>query len=317
MAKMTISGLQTLAKTYVAAAKQAGTWTNSSDNLYKAVDKIGKMVMLDGQFIDKLPELDGEDLPLGKTIEEYFIDLTLPEAYANITTEAGKDKAPALPTVENCSYSYSLGREKIKTTVPYDNVERAARSVEDASNMITKILERLGNSYEMFKFAAKKQLLGNAADKAVTAKLVTTIAKPVDTATSEAFIKQIKQDVETASFPNEGGLNGSLIGAAPELVLYVKKGVMPIVEVDALAGAFNEGRLAIPAKIKVVDDFGTMTNTGVYAILVDPRGIKLHRDYHAIRQSENADGDFINYVDHSEHTGFISKNVFIKAYKAA
>ena len=317
MAKMTISGLQTLAKTYVAAAKQAGTWTNSSDNLYKAVDKIGKMVMIDGQFIDKLPELDGDELPLGKTIEEYFIDLTLPEAYANITTEAGKDKAPALPTVENCSYSYSLGREKIKTTVPYDNVERAARSVEDASNMITKILERLGNSYEMFKFAAKKQLLGNAADKAVTAKLVTTIAKPVDTATSEAFIKQIKQDVETASFPNEGGLNGSLIGAAPELVLYVKKGVMPIVEVDALAGAFNEGRLAIPAKIKVVDDFGTMTNTGVYAILVDPRGIKLHRDYHAIRQSENADGDFINYVDHSEHTGFISKNVFIKAYKAA
>lgn len=317
MAKMTISGLQTLAKTYVAAAKQAGTWTNSSNNLYKAVDKIGKMVMIDGQFIDKLPELDGDELPLGKTIEEYFIDLTLPEAYGAIATEGGKDPAPALPTVENCSYSYSLGREKIKTTVPYDNVERAARSVEDASNMITKILERLGNSYEMFKFAAKKQLLGNAADKAVTAKLVTTIAKPVDTATSEAFIKQIKQDVETASFPNEGGLNGSLIGAAPELVLYVKKGVMPIVEVDALAGAFNEGRLAIPAKIKVVDDFGTMTNTGVYAILVDPRGIKLHRDYHAIRQSENADGDFINYVDHSEHTGFISKNVFIKAYKAA
>ena len=317
MAKMTISGLQTLAKTYVAAAKQAGTWTNSANNLYKAVDKIGKMVMIDGQFIDKLPELDGDELPLGKTIEEYFIDLTLPEAYGTIAAEGAKDTAPALPTVENCSYSYSLGREKIKTTVPYDNVERAARSVEDASNMITKILERLSNSYEMFKFAAKKQLLGNAADKAVTAKLVTTIAQPTNTATAEAFIKQIKQDVETASFPNEGGLNASLIGAAPELVLYVKKGVMPVVEVDALAGAFNEGRLAIPAKIKVVDDFGTMTNTSVYAILVDPRGIKLHRDYHAIRQSENADGDFINYVDHSEHTGFISKNTFIRVYKAA
>ena len=317
MAKMTISGLQTLAKTYVAAAKQAGTWTNSANNLYKAVDKIGKMVMIDGQFIDKLPELDGDELPLGKTIEEYFIDLTLPEAYGTISAEGAKDTAPALPTVENCSYSYSLGREKIKTTVPYDNVERAARSVEDASNMITKILERLSNSYEMFKFAAKKQLLGNAADKAVTAKLVTTIAQPTNTATAEAFIKQVKQDVETASFPNEGGLNASLIGAAPELVLYVKKGVMPVVEVDALAGAFNEGRLAIPAKVKVVDDFGSMTNTGVYAILVDPRGIKLHRDYHAIRQSENADGDFINYVDHSEHTGFISKNTFIRVYKAA
>lgn len=316
MAKMTVSGLKTLAQTYVAAAKQAGTWSASTNNMYGAIDKIGKMVMLDGQFIDKLPELDGEELPLGKTIEEYFIDLTLPEAYSDITTEGAKDVVPALPTVEACSYSYSLGREKIKTTVPYDNVERASRSVEDASNMIAKVLERLGNSYEMFKFAAKKQLLGNAADKAVTANLVETIAVPVDTTTGEAFIKQIKEDVETASFAHEGGLNGSLIGAAPELVLYVKKGVMPSIEVNTLAGAFNKEDLAIPARVKVVDDFGTMTNTGVYAILVDPRGVKLHRDYHAIRQSENADGDFINYVDHSEHTGFISKNVFIKAYKA-
>ena len=125
--------------------------------------------------------------------------------------------------------------EKIKTTVPYDNVERAARTTADASNMIAKVLERLGNSYEMFKFAAKKQLIGNAADKAVTAGLVTTIAIPTNTATGEAFIKQVKEDVETASFPNEGGLNKSLIGAAPSLVLYVKKGVMPSLEVDTLA----------------------------------------------------------------------------------
>ena len=316
MAKMTINGLQTLAQTYVAAAKQAGAWNASTDNMYGAIDKIGKMVMLDGLFIDKLPELDGEELPLGKTIEEYFIDLTLPEAYSNITAEGAKDVVPALPTVEQCSYSYSLGREKIKTTVPYDNVERAARTEGDASNMIAKVLERLGNSYEMFKFASKKQLIGNAADKAVVAGLVQTIAIPTNTATGEAFIKQVKEDVETASFAHEGGLNKSLIGAAPSLMLYVKKGVMPSLEVDTLAGAFNEGRLAIPAQVKVVDDFGIMTDTKVWAVLVDPRGIKLHRDYHAIRQSENADGDFINYVDHSEHTGFISKNVFIKAYKA-
>ena len=316
MAKMTINGLQTLAQTYVAAAKQAGAWNASTDNMYGAIDKIGKMVMLDGLFVDKLPELDGDELPLGKTIEEYFIDLTLPEAYTNATAEGAKDVVPALPSVEQCSYSYSLGREKIKTTVPYDNVERAANTAGDASNMIAKVLERLGNSYEMFKFASKKQLIGNAADKAVVAGLVQTIAVPTNTATGEAFIKQIKEDVETASFAHEGGLNKTLIGAAPSLMLYVKKGVMPSLEVDTLAGAFNEGRLAIPAQIKVVDDFGIMTDTKVWAVLVDPRGIKLHRDYHAIRQSGNGDGDFINYVDHSEHTGFISKNVFIKAYKA-
>ena len=61
MAKMTISGLTALAKEYVAAAKQAGSWVASTDNLYKALDKIGKMVIRDGSFIDKLPELDGNE----------------------------------------------------------------------------------------------------------------------------------------------------------------------------------------------------------------------------------------------------------------
>lgn len=324
MAKMTIEKLSELAKTYVAASKQAGAWESTTDNIYKAVDKIGKMVMLDGKFIDKLPELDGDELPLGKTIEEYFVDLTLPTSFAqtasgsaDYATEGAKDLTTQLPEFEACSYSYTLGREKIKTTVPYDNVERAALSAEDAGNMVSKILERLGNSYEMWKFAVKKQLLGNFADKAVTAGLSTTIAVPSDAETGEAFLKQIKSDIEAASFAAEGGLNNTLIGAAPSLILYVKKGVMPSLEVDTLAGAFHDDRLALPCEIKVVDDFGTMTNSNVYAILVDPRGVKLHRGYHAIRSKENADGDFINYVDHSEHTGFISKNTYIKAYVKA
>ena len=317
MAKMTISELQKLTKTYVAAAKQAGAWQSTTNNIYGAVDKIGKMVRLDGEFIDKLPELDGEDLPLGKTVEEFRIDLTLPEAYTNITAEGAKDVVPALPSVEECAYSYSLGKEKIKTTVPYNDVERAALNTTDSSNRIAKVLERLGNSYERFKFATKKQLLGNAADKAVAAGLVETIAAPTDTATGEAFLKQVKIDVEDASFAHEGGLAGARIGAAPSLTLFIKKGVRPSLEVDTLAGAFHDDRLAIPAKVVVVDDFGTMTNSKVYALLVDPRGIKLHRDYHAIRQASNADGDFVNWVDHSEHTAFVSKYVFIKAYKGA
>ena len=147
--KMTIAQLQAKAKTYVDAAKQAGAWKGSTDNLYGLIDKIGKQVMIDGQFVDKLPELDGEELPLGKTIEEYFIDLTLPEAYTTIDKEGAKDVVPALPSVEQVAYSYTLGREKIKTTVPYDNFERAAITSTDAANMSAKILQRLNNSYEM------------------------------------------------------------------------------------------------------------------------------------------------------------------------
>lgn len=314
MAKMTVNGVQELAAAYVAAAKQAGAWNATTDNLYHLIDKIGLQIMLDGKFQDKLPELDGNDLPLGKTIEEYFIDLTLPTDFD--PTGAGAMK-PSFPDTEEASYSYTLGRKKIATSEPINNVERAALTAQDAGNMTAKILERLANSYSLYTYAQKKQLIANLIAKAKTAGLIQTLAAPSDTATGEAAIKQIKADVETAQFATENtSLSKTLIGAAPELILFVKKGVMPSIEVDTMAGAFNEAKLAIPCRVKVVDDFGN-ADAKVWGVLCDPRGIKLHRGYHAIRTNVNGDGDFINYFDHSENTGFISKFTFVKVYTNA
>lgn len=310
-----MSELQEFTKTYVAAAKQAGTWTASTDNLLKLQDKIGKQITLDGTFQDKLPELSGDELPLGKTIEEWFVDLTLPSAFD--ANGADNDK-PAYPSVEDVAYSYTLGRKKIKTTVPYDNVERAALTADDAASMTGKIMERLQNSESLYEYNLKKQLLANMADKAVAANATEVVALPDTTENAEKAIIAIKKAVEDASFAHEGDslTAGALIGASPELVLYVKKGFMPQVEVNAFAGAFNKADLAIPASIKVVDDIPS-TDTKVWGILVDPRGIKLHPGYKAMRSHENADGDFINYVLHSEFTGFISKYTFVRVFKTA
>lgn len=166
-------------------------------------------------------------------------------------------------------------------------------------------------------------MLGNIFTKASDLKttnaalyksLVQSVAMPADTASGEAALKQIKMDVEAAGFASEGhSLNGQLIGAAPSLVLVVKKGVNPSLDVDTLSGAFHDDRLAVPAQVIVVDDFGSIDDK-VWGRLIDPRGVKLHTDYRAVRNHENADGDFRNYVLHDEFTGFISKNTFVKVY---
>lgn len=327
MAKMTLSNLKTFAAGYVNASKQAGAWSGSTNNLYGLVDKIGKIVTLKGDFSDKLPELEGDELPFGKTIEETMIDLVLPTVYGsngvaneeNATTEGAYDIVPQYPSIESAAYSYSLGRIKTKITRPYDFIEAGCQNAEQAANLTGDIMWSLQSSMSLTRYNLKKYLIGNAITKALALSnpLAETIAIPVDTQTSEAFIKQVKEDVETASFANEGNcLSGALIGASPELTLYVKKGVMPTVSVDALAGCFQKEELAIPAKIKVVDDFGG-ADSKVWAFLVDPRGIKLHNSYRAIRSKENADGDFVNFVEHEDNTGFISKHVFMKVYKTA
>lgn len=310
---MTIEGLETFVKTYVAAGKQAGAWVSSTDNLLKLQDKIGKQITLDGSFQDKLPELSGDELPLGKTIEEVMIDLTLPTDFD--ATGADNDK-PAYPTVEDVAYCYTLGRKKIKTSVPYDNVERAALTAEGAAAMTGKIMERIQNSQSLYEYNLKKQLLANMVDKA--AGNASVVALPNTTENAEKAIIAIKEAVEDASFAHEGDslTAGALIGASPELVLYVKKGFMPQVEVNAFAGAFNKAELAIPASIKVVDDI-PCTDTKVWGVLIDPRGVKLHTGYKAMRSHENADGDFVNYTLHSEFTGFISKYTFVRVFKTA
>ena len=145
--------------------------------------------------------------------------------------------------------------------------------------------------------------------------LIKEIAVPSDTSSSEAFIEQVKKDVEVASDLSEGhSLNGNTLGATDGLALIVKQGVMPVVEVEAIAGAFHEQKLALPAEVIVVKDFGSDAS-GAFAILMDKRGARLHNTYRAVREQQNGSGDFLNVFYHTEDTAFISRNTFVRVYK--
>lgn len=148
----------------------------------------------------------------------------------------------------------------------------------------------------------------------VKLKTIQTISDITDTATGEAFVEQLKKDVEIASDNSQGhSFNGNALGAAEGLVLFVKHGVMPTIDVKVLAGAFHEGRVAVPAEIIPIPDFGE-GNDDVIAILMDRRGAGLHPTYRAVREQPNGKGDFLNYFLHTENTGYISRNTFVKVY---
>ena len=147
--------------------------------------------------------------------------------------------------------------------------------------------------------------------------LVSELAKPVDTTTGEAFIEQVKADVEIASDYSEGhSLNANTLGAVEEsgLVLLLKQGLMPKIEVQVQAGAFNGDKVAMPSRVIVVPEFGT-ADEKVYGLLVDARILRKHNTYRAVRKNQNGQGDFLNMFYHTENTIHISKNCFVKVYK--
>ena len=148
--------------------------------------------------------------------------------------------------------------------------------------------------------------------------LVTELAKPSDATSGENFVMQLKKDVEVAGDISQGhSFNGNCLGAVNGLTLITLQGVSPVVDVKTLAGAFHEEKVAIPCEMISVPDFGADAPSKVWAILVDNRGVRLHNTYNATRENPNGDGDFLNIFRHLEHTGYVSRNTFIKVYKSA
>lgn len=363
MARITLEMLNEIVKTYVDENKiSQPNFNATSDNIVGLLDKVGKMFTLDSGFYDKLPELDGEELRLGKTVEEWYEDLIAPVDFTGDKegNEAMKFYSPSYRPV---CYSYSLGRKKIPISVPNGNIERACLSSEDASEVLSKIEKRLADSRDQLKYTIKRELIGKTCDMVESAitgataytsttnvvegtyyksgndvyvaltsrthasgdtidKLVASgvlvpflmkvvIAKPSDTATGEAFIRSAKEIIEKAKDVSEGySFNGNTIGAETGLAMFVKQGVIPSLEVDTMAGAFNKDELNISVKMKSIKDFGKTTSKA-YAILCDNRALRLFPGYRAVRSNTNGSGDFLNLFAHEEYTAHVSRNAFI------
>lgn len=147
--------------------------------------------------------------------------------------------------------------------------------------------------------------------------LTEELSMPTDATSGEAFIKAVKKDVEKAKDLNEGNsLNGNSLGATEGLVLIVKQGVMPTIDVDTLAGAFNPQKLDVGIETIVVKDFGSYSGNA-FAVLCDKRFMRLHNTYRAVRENLNGQGDFLNLFSHTEDTAYISRNCFVKVYEAS
>lgn len=318
---MTLDELKKFVKGYVEASKSAGTWTSTVNDFTKMVEKIGKQVNIQGAFNDKLSGLfDGDMLTSGKIIEEYFVNLPMPVEFEDGVTEENS-WADYRPTFADAAYSYPLKRKKIPFVMGYDTVESSALNAAETASITANCYKAFQDSYTNTLYSVKEQAIGNMASKAIaatdaagsTVKLSETLAKPTDTETGEAFILKIKELVEDASDRSENNcLSGKLIGAAPSLVLLVNKKVLPNIEVNTLAGAFHDEKLALNIEVRVVDSFGIEMDTKkVYAVLLDPRGVKVHPSYNAVRSDANANKDAVRTIRHFELTPFISKYTYI------
>ena len=169
MAKLSLAELKAAAASYCDSSKIAvNSFSVTRDNIVGLLDKIGKIVQLDTTFFDKLPELDGEVLETGKTVEEYYQDLILPVDY-NQDADGSRVMKFYSPTYRPVAYSYSLGKKIIPTSIPNNNIERAVNNLGQFVDIVATQEKRLSDSKAAWKYEVKREMLGKLCDKVAAA----------------------------------------------------------------------------------------------------------------------------------------------------
>lgn len=177
-----------------------------------------------------------------------------------------------------------------------------------------KLKDDANNVYVVRKKITNGTTLENAiaAGQLVKLDLATTMAVPTDATTGEAFIKSVKDYVAKFMKPRSGfSLNGNIAGKGT-YKLYVKEGILPSIEVDTMAGAFNQDKLAFGVPVVEVTDFGD--NANVFAMLVDTRGIRVSNVEKIATSDKNGEGAFVNYYIHERPLAHWSPNVKVHVW---
>lgn len=211
-------------------------------------------------------------------------------------------------------------KKQLLGVVAKEHTLNPAKTYAAASAASLKIGEKVkdgnGIPYVVRKGIANNTTLENAvaAGQLVKLDLATTMAVPTDATTGEAFIKSVKNYVAKFMKPRSGySLNGNIAGKGT-YKLYVKEGILPSIEVDTMAGAFNQDKLAFGVPVVEVTDFGD--NANVFAMLVDTRGIRVSNVEKLAASDTNGEGAFVNYYIHERPLAHWSPNVKTHVWNA-
>lgn len=239
----------------------------------KVLNKIGLMITIRGRYVDKLEDLDGPELPLGKTIEEYFMEL--PKVLEE-DRDGSEDGKPADPSFLPAYYSYSLAKKRIKITRRWDEYEEACQTEEQFLAFISVIEAAIEESTIVYKYALKRELIGRGIKLIESIIDATASGTALDGATITTAVSELPDNLKAGDY---------IVATAGD-----NKGAYVITEAgiaagDALADAINEH---LVTKYDLAQDIAKPTDTAegeafIKAVLDDVE-----------KASENSEGHSLN-----------------------
>lgn len=278
------------------------------------MNKVAFTVVHSKIFQNPLALLKKGAKPYGDSVEEIFVNYAKAEVYDPTGATLLERKLPDVKAI----YHTMNRQDKYKVTVGLEQLQKAFRSYGDLGRFITTIINSLYNGDNLDEFILFKKLLTGA----ITGGLMKVIEVADPNASAEnakAFIKAVKTvstNMTFASSEYNGYLTAQSTDTKPittfsgidEQYIIMEASTYVSVGLDVLASIFHLEPAQFEQRVILVDTF---PEANVRCVLIDKDFTQIYDDLYQLRQFENGEGLYTNYVLH--HWQTISASCLVNA----
>lgn len=268
------------------------------------VDRIGLVVIRSVQLNNQLAKFKKGMMPLGRTIEEIFTDITKAKKYDAEDAEDTVFKRE-VPNVHTLFHERNR-QDRYDQTIQDDSLKSAFVSWGNFEGFLASVINAMYNSAEVDEYEYMKLLVDNYYSKGLFTQI--PVVKPDTGVAAEEFIKKMRATARKMTLPNGSRDYNSLAVRTrtdmDELHLLIDADLEAQVDVEVLAKAFNMNRADFLGHITVVDGF---SSTGLEAVLIDQNWFMVYDNLLKMETIRNPKGLYWNYFYHVWQTLSVSR----------
>jgi hypothetical protein len=278
--------------------------TLQNDFITSLIDRISLVVIKSVSLKNQLAKFKKGNLPLGRTIEEIFTDITREKKYDPEASETTVFKRE-IPNVKTLFHERNR-QVFYEQTVSDDQLKAAFTSWGNFEGFLSSIINAIYNSAEVDEFKYMKLLVDNYASKGLFT--VISVNKPdTETATRE-FAKKLRATARKMSLPT-GSRDYNALAVhtktdMEDLHLIISADLEAEMDVDVLAKAFNMDKTSFMGHVTVIDGFAT---AGLEAVLIDKDWFMVYDNNLKMETIRNPKGLYWNYFYHVWQTLSVSR----------
>ena len=266
------------------------------------VNKIGKTILEQKLFKNKLAKYKSGKIMSGQDVEEIFVEMAKAEGAYD---PAGTNPLGRRSGADVKVFYHRMNRQDYYVVTIGDiDFNRVFRSESTLEEFVRGLINSVYSGAEYDEWLAMKNVLATYKNEEGTAPGyfdygVTALNGTNNAKACTDFVKTLRKavlDLTVAPSTQYNVAGVKTWSKAENLVLYIHKDLISEIDVEVLAKAFNMGKTDIQVDIEVMDDFGELTDT--YAILADRDFLKVWDVLSHMEPQRNAHGLFTNYFYH-------------------